>query len=178
MHGNCCGWKEMRAALGVYRRREFWWKFEKLNVMCGLTLRQTEWGHYTNTHLRETRTQTSTEAQKRTCCFLHSSISPSSSLSSLHPPSLHMCETCCRGNGLQRCVFIRGGEASVSPSLLLPAFWNRIKPVGEENVRVKEMEINHLSSPCSPFHLFSYVPQCFNFLFVSGHDPLQSLALW
>ncbi len=35
---------------------------------------------------------------------------------SLHPPSLHMCETCCRGNGLQRCVFIRGGEASFSLS--------------------------------------------------------------
>lgn len=34
----------------------------------------------------------------------------------LHPPSLHMCETCCRGNGLQRCVFIRGGEASFSLS--------------------------------------------------------------
>ncbi len=84
--------------------------------MCGLTRRQTEWGHYTNTHFRETRTQTRIEAQKRTCCFLHSSISPSSSL----PPSTlhhsHMCETCCRGNGLQRCVFIRGGEASFSLS--------------------------------------------------------------
>lgn len=96
----------------------------------------------------------------------------------ISPSTLHhsTCVRCCRGNGLQRCVFIRG-QASFN---LLSAFWNRIKQVGEKEhkrEREREMEINHLS-PCSPFHLSSYEPQCFNFLFVSGHDPLYYLTLW
>lgn len=69
--------------------REYWWKFGKLNVMCGLTLRQTEWRHYTNTHLTDARKQAAKpldgKRRRELAVSFKPSISPSSSLP---PPSI------------------------------------------------------------------------------------------
>lgn len=82
------------------------------------------------THISERRARKQAVKRRRELAVSFTPPFPLLHLS-LCPPSLHMCETCCRGNGLQRRVFIRGGEAVFGRSLLLPAFWNRIKRVGK-----------------------------------------------